>query len=76
MQIYDQKGYFPIHVVYGDVINTAKQFKFDIYKLATSMNKLIRRDYDLSTSIHSLRHVCFDKNIRKLLVQLVGQTRN
>ena len=67
---------FPIHVVYGDVINTAKKFKFDTSKLATSLNNLIRRGYDLSTSIHSLRHVYFDKNIDKLLVQLVGQTRN
>jgi hypothetical protein len=51
----DQKGYIPC-MFYDDVINKAKKFK--------------SKCYNLTTIVHSLRQVCFAKNIHNLLIQL------
>ena len=60
----------------GDVINNAKTFKSDTSKLVKSLKNLIRKGYDLSTIVHSLKQVYFANNIDNLLVQLVSPTSN
>ena len=47
MQISDQKGNLP-SIFYGDIINKAKQFKYDTSELVRYLKKFIPIGYDLA----------------------------
>jgi hypothetical protein len=57
---------------YGDIINKAKQFKYDTSELVKYLKYLIRIGYNLAVRVHSLMQDYFTKNIDNLL----GQTGN
>ena len=54
----------------GEVINKAKELKYDTSKLVKSLKILFRKGCDLATIVDSLRHIKFTKNINNLLIQL------
>ena len=54
---------------YGDVINKGQKFKSDTFILLKSL----RKSYSLTTTIDSLRHIFFAKDIDNQLVQLLGR---
>ena len=57
---------------YSDIINKAKQFKYDRSELVKYLKNPIRIGYDLAIIVHSLMQDYFTKNIDNLL----GQTGN
>jgi hypothetical protein len=66
-----KKGNLP-SIFYGDIINKAKQFKYDTSELVKYLKIFIRIGYNLAVRVHSLMQDYFTKNIDNLL----GQTGN
>ena len=48
---------------YGDIINKAKQFKYDTSELVKYLKIFIRIGYNLAVRVHSLMQDYFTKNI-------------
>ena len=66
-----KKGNLP-SMFYSDIINKAKQFKYNRSELVKYLKHPIRIGYDLAIIVHSLMQDYFTKNIDNLL----GQTGN